>query len=68
MTERLEFLERVADGPIVVSRLHAAGVARASGRRFESDIVHMFTVTDGKVSRLLDFFDTAALVEAYRPG
>ena len=25
-------------------------------------------VTDSKVSRLLDFFDTAALVEAYRPG
>ena len=52
----------------MVSRLHAAAVARASGRRFESDIVHMFTVTDGKVSRLLDFFDTAALVEAYRPA
>ena len=33
-----------------------------------SDIVNMFTVTDGKVSRLLDFFDTAALVEAYRPA
>jgi len=52
----------------VVSRLHAAAVVRANGRRFESDIVHMFTVTDSKVSRLLDFFDTAALVEAYRPG
>jgi len=68
VTERLEFLDRVADGPIVVSRLHAAAVVRANGRRFESDIVHMFTVTDGKVSRLLDFFDTAALAEAYRPG
>lgn len=68
LTERLELLERVAEGPYVVSRLHATAVVRATGRRFDSDIVHMFTVTDGKVSRLLDFFDTAALVEAYRPG
>jgi len=68
VTERLEFLERIADGPFVVSRIHAAAVVRATGRRFESDIVHMFTVTDGRVSRLLDFFDTAALVAAYRAG
>ena len=66
VTERLEFLERLADGPFVVSRLHVVAVARATGRRFESDIVHLFTVSDGKVSRLLDFFDTAAIVAAYR--
>jgi ketosteroid isomerase-like protein len=66
VTERLDFLERIADGPFVVSRLHVAAVARATGRRFESDIVHLFTVSDGKVSRLLDFFDTAAIVAAYR--
>ena len=66
VTERLDFLERIADGPFVVSRLHVAAVARATGRRFESDIVHLFTVTGGKVSRLLDFFDTAAIVAAYR--
>jgi uncharacterized protein len=68
VTERLERLEQIAEGSTVVSRLHAAAVVRATGRRFETDIVHMFTVTDGKVSRLLDFFDTAALVEAYRPA
>jgi uncharacterized protein len=66
VTERLDFLERIADGPFVVSRLHVAAVAHATGRRFESDIVHLFTVVDGKVSRLLDFFDTAAIVAAYR--
>jgi len=66
VTERLDFLKRIADGPFVVSRLHVAAVARATGRRFESDIVHLFTVTGGKVSRLLDFFDTAAIVAAYR--
>jgi len=66
VTDRLDFLERIADGPFVVSRLHVAAVARATGRRFESDIVHLFTVTGGKVSRLLDFFDTAAIVAAYR--
>ena len=65
-TESLEFLERIADGPFGVSRLHGVAVAKATGRRFESDIVHLFTVTDGKVSRLLDFFDTAAITAAYR--
>jgi uncharacterized protein len=68
VTERLELLERVAEGPFVVARLHLTAVVRATGRRFDSDIVHMFTVTDGKVSRLLAFFDTAARVEAYRPA
>jgi ketosteroid isomerase-like protein len=28
----------------------------------------MFTVVNGRITRLLDFFDTAALVEAYRPS
>jgi ketosteroid isomerase-like protein len=65
-TERLDFLERIAEGPYVVSRLHTVGVARATGRRFASDIVHLFTVEHGKVTRLLDFFDTAALAAAYR--
>jgi ketosteroid isomerase-like protein len=65
-SESLEMFERVAEGPYVVARLRGASVVRATGRRFESDIVHMFTVADGKVSRLLDFFDTAALVAAYR--
>ena len=65
-TERLDFLERITEGPFVVSRLHAAAVVHATGRRFESDIIHLFTVRDGKVSRLLDFFDTAAIVSAYK--
>ena len=37
-----------------------------TGKTFESDILHMFTVRGGKVVQLLDFFDTAALAEAHR--
>jgi len=66
VTERAEFLERIADGPYVVSRLHVVGVAHGTGRRFESDVLHLFTVVDGKVTRLLDFFDTEAITAAYR--
>ena len=38
----------------------------ANGRRFETDFVHVFTLRDGKITRFRDFYDTAAVVEAYR--
>ena len=56
----------VAQGDHVVVLLHVVARARATGRSFESDIVHFFTFRDGRITRLLDFFDTAALVEANR--
>jgi ketosteroid isomerase-like protein len=64
-TEHVEFFERIAEGTTVDSRLHVRAVVKKTGKRFESDIVHIFTVSNGKVIRLLDFFDTAALVAAY---
>ena len=66
-TLSVQFLDRIIDRDRVVSRLHVIGAA-ATGKRFESDVVHMFTVVNGRITRLLDFFDTAALVEAYRPS
>lgn len=65
VTERLDFFERIVFGNTVVSRLHVTAVAKKTGKRFESDIAHFFTVVDGKVTRLLDFFDTAVVREAY---
>jgi ketosteroid isomerase-like protein len=63
--ESVEFLELIADGDHVMARLHVRARVLATGRAFESDIIHFFTLRDGKVARLLDFFDTAALATAY---
>jgi uncharacterized protein len=64
--ESVDFLEFVADGEHVVVRLHVRARVLETGRTFESDIVHFFTFRDGKIARLLDFFDTAALAAAHR--
>jgi ketosteroid isomerase-like protein len=64
-TESLEFLEFVSEGDHVVVRLHVRGRVIATGKSFESDIIHFFTLRGGKVARLIDFFDTAALAAAH---
>ena len=64
--ESIDIREFVAQGNHVVVLLHVVARARATGRSFESDIVHFFTFRNGHIRRLLDFFDTAALVEANR--
>ena len=58
--------EFVAQGNTVVVLLHVIAKARSTGKRFESDLVHFFTLRDARISNLIDFFDTAALVDAYQ--
>jgi len=67
-TQSFEVHEFVSEGDHVVVRLHVRGKVIATGKSFESDIIHFFTLRDGKVARLLDFFDTAALAAAYVPA
>jgi uncharacterized protein len=62
----LEIREFVADDDKVVVLLHATVTVLSTGKMFESDIVHFFTVKAGKIVSLRDFFDTAAVVEASR--
>lgn len=64
--QSIDVREFVAQGDKVVVLLHVKAKARATGKVFELDIVHFFTIRDGRISHLLDFFDTAALVEANR--
>jgi len=56
----------VAEADRVVVLLHVAATVLSTGKMFESDIIHFFTVKDGKIVSLRDFFDTAAVVEATR--
>jgi hypothetical protein len=39
---------------------------RATDKIFETDWAHLFTIEDGKIVRLREFYDTATIAEAYR--
>lgn len=39
---------------------------RATDRVFETDWLHLFTLQDGKIVRLREYYDTAAMAAAYR--
>lgn len=65
-SQSVEAREFVAERDKVVVLLHAKASVRATGRVFESAIIHFFTIRDGRIESLLDFFDTAALELADR--
>jgi len=64
--DRVDVLDIVAQGEHVVVRLFVRARVTATDKTFESDIIHFFTFSGGKITRLLDFFDTAAVEAAYR--
>lgn len=55
-----------ASGDAVFVRGHYGITAKATGRHFESDWLHVFTLRKGKVSRWQEYTDTAAFAAAYR--
>ncbi|MGH9655779.1 MAG: nuclear transport factor 2 family protein [Bryobacteraceae bacterium] len=52
--------EFIAEGDTVVALLRYRVRVKATGRIVETDLMHVFTVRNGKVSRLRQFYDTAA--------
>ena len=61
---RFEVIEHIADGDQVVEVIEAAGTANATGRSYESRVVRIFTVRDGRIVRVQSFFDTAEYAKA----
>jgi len=53
-------------GDVVFVLGHYAGTIATTGRAFESDWLHMFTIKDGKVAQFREFTDTAQFADAYR--
>jgi uncharacterized protein len=43
-----------------------AGTINKSGRKFETEWVHVFTIRDGQVTRFREHTDTAQFAEGYR--
>jgi ketosteroid isomerase-like protein len=52
----------------VVALGHYAWHVESTGRDWESDFAHVFSVRDGKIARFQEYTDTAAIAEAFRGG
>jgi ketosteroid isomerase-like protein len=48
----------IGAGEIVLELAHARGHARVSGRSYESDLARVWTFRDGRVVRVVTFYDT----------
>jgi ketosteroid isomerase-like protein len=60
-------LEQLIAGDDTVAVVgHMRCLAKPTGRTYESDFVHVFSLRDGKISRFQEFFDTYAAGEAFR--
>lgn len=57
--------EFVAQGDRVVALGHYAWKAKETGRSFESDFVHVFTVRNSKITGFDEYFDTATAAAAF---
>ncbi|MEO3828273.1 nuclear transport factor 2 family protein [Actinomadura sp. B10D3] len=60
-----ETWHETADGLVVVTG-HYRGKARATGRPYDAEFAHLWRVTDGRISWLHQYTDTARWQEALR--
>jgi ketosteroid isomerase-like protein len=65
---RFELLEVFGGGDRVVEVIGAGGTARATGRRFESEVVRIWTFRGRTAVRVQSFYDTYAYAEALARG
>ena len=63
--EQFEPREFVAQGDTVVAIGRYRAVTKATGKRFESDFVMVFTLTNGKIDTFREFTDSAAINAAF---
>ena len=67
-TEQFEPREFIVQDDKVVALGNYRWRIRSSGRNYESEFAHVFTVRDGKIAKFHEFYDTAVVHEAYRAG
>ncbi len=66
--EQFEPREFVAQGDTVVVLGFERNLIKPTGRTFEQEWVHYFTLKDGKIAKVRSFEDTAAYVAAFDAG
>jgi ketosteroid isomerase-like protein len=64
--DQFEPREFIAQGGKVVALGHYRWRVKPTGDSYASDLVHVFTVHDGKVSNFREYLDTHAWAAAYR--
>ncbi|HEX8845339.1 MAG TPA: nuclear transport factor 2 family protein [Pyrinomonadaceae bacterium] len=64
--QQFEPQEFIAQAEKVVVQGHYRWRIKSTGREAASDWVHVFTFRDGKVVEFREYYDTAAVAEAYR--
>ena len=57
--------EYIAQCDVVVTVGRFAATVKATGKRIDGPVAHIFTIRDGRIARLLDFVDTAQMADAY---
>ena len=57
----------LAGGDTVAVIGHTRCRAKATGKTYETDFVHVVTFREGRIIRFQEFFDTYAAGEAFRP-
>ena len=65
-TLQFELRDFIAQGNKVVVVGYQRGRAKPTGRLYEIEFVHLWSVRDGKISEFWVYADTAPLVEALR--
>jgi uncharacterized protein len=58
--------EFIAQGDRVVALGHYSWRVKATGREYEGDWAHVFTIRDGKITGFHEYTDTAAIAAAYQ--
>lgn len=58
--------EFIAQGNKVVVLGRSKAVVKSTGRSYETDWVHIFTVHEGKITNFHEFFDSAAATRAFQ--
>jgi uncharacterized protein len=61
---RVEVRDAWVSGDDVVLWVHLAGHGAGSGVPIEMEMAHVYTVRDGKVARIVEYFDRAEAFEA----
>jgi steroid delta-isomerase-like uncharacterized protein len=64
--ERMETSDFTAQGDRVIVEGKNRGTVRSTGRTYEHDWVMVFTLKEGKIKRLLHYYDTADILAAFR--
>jgi ketosteroid isomerase-like protein len=61
---RFEPVEYIAEGDRVAVRCACAATRRETGEEIETELAHFFTIENGKLARILEYFDTARVGRA----